>query len=622
MKKNLAFLAAAFFCGVLFTSFSPSLDGRAVVADEGVLPKGIFAKTVGYLPGDSISVTNLLNKSTVEVLVIGAIDPSEGVAILLSPEAAKLLGLEKGADSVVKITKRSGQLDEAVAGTAVIGGNGVQDAEQEDAEMTAEAESEEENAESTGTAEDSEEKSGTANAEAQEAEAQDTSLPSESGALTANAEHTEPAASPEPEKTPVERTESAAAPAEPVAKDADAERYSPQRSSVHAEPEKVYADSLPENGASAAKRERPIDDGAAPYEVIADERLPDTSGTYQPPAAEKKSSPYSRLERVDEHLPPEHLPDDTKPLASGKNAQKPSRRAEKIQDDFAGSTVAVPAERKNSSMQDEQKTSEPADGERIADENAGQARGDELSPVTAEPEEAACDDDSALPFEEALTERGMPERFEMETPPDEIAPEPIKKDSALSEFETSAEQPADSEPERKYVPKSADKKSSGADDGITLVPTGMNPPPKRSGKAEADAVKKAQTPSLSPVEKTSAPDLSGDPAITGLLADDAMPPAPAASAANLGALAKNTVPTLKELERGKYYVQIGVFKDDGNIKSIFDKYQSEYPITIVPLSSGSAKQVLIGPLGVDEYGTVLNRFKSYGFKDAFLRKIR
>ena len=45
MKKNLAFLAAAFFCGALFTSFSPSLDGRAVVADEGVLPKGIFAKT-------------------------------------------------------------------------------------------------------------------------------------------------------------------------------------------------------------------------------------------------------------------------------------------------------------------------------------------------------------------------------------------------------------------------------------------------------------------------------------------------------------------------------------------------------------------------------------------------
>lgn len=620
MKKNLVFLAAAFFCGALFTSFSPSLDGRAVVADEGVLPKGIFAKTVGYLPGDSISVTNLLNKSTVEVLVIGAIDPSEGVAILLSPEAAKLLGLEKGADSVVKITKRSGQLDEAVAGTAVIGGNGVQDAEQEDAEMTAEAESEEENAESTGAAEDSEEESGTANAEAQEAEAQEASLPSESGALTANAEHTEPAASPEPEKTPVERTEGAAAPAGPVAKDADAERYSPQRSSARAEPEKVYADSLPENGASAAKRERPIDDGAAPYEVIADERLPDTSGTYQPPAAEKKSSPYSRLERVDEHLPPEHLPDDTKPLASGKNAQKPSRRAEKIQDDFADSTVSVPAERKNSSMQDEQKTFEPADGERIADENAGQARGDEVSPVTAEPEEAACDDDSALPFEEALTERGMPERFEMETPPDEIAPEPIKEDSALSEFETSAEQPAASEPERKS--KSADKKSSGADDDITLVPTGMNPPPKRSGKAEEDAVKKAQTPSLTPVEKTSAPDLSSDPAITGLLADDAMPPEPAASAANSGALAKNTVPTLKELERGKYYVQIGVFKDDGNIKSIFDKYQSEYPITIVPLSSGSAKQVLIGPLGVDEYGTVLNRFKSYGFKDAFLRKIR
>ena len=90
MKKNFAVIAALFFCGAVFTSFSPSLDGRAVVADDGVLPKGIFAKTVGYLPGDSISVTNLTNKSTVEILVIGAIDPSEGVAILLSPEAAGL----------------------------------------------------------------------------------------------------------------------------------------------------------------------------------------------------------------------------------------------------------------------------------------------------------------------------------------------------------------------------------------------------------------------------------------------------------------------------------------------------------------------------------------------------
>ena len=121
MKKKIWFVLALTLSGFLFMSFSPSLDGRAVVADEGVLPQGIFAKTVGYLPGDSISVTNLVDKTTVDILVIGALDPSEGVAILLSPEAAKLLGIEKKSNNVVKITKRSGQLDEIVAGTALIG---------------------------------------------------------------------------------------------------------------------------------------------------------------------------------------------------------------------------------------------------------------------------------------------------------------------------------------------------------------------------------------------------------------------------------------------------------------------------------------------------------------------
>ena len=104
---------------LMFASFSPSLDGRAVVVDEGVFPQGLFAKTVGYLPGDIISVTNIAGDTTVDILVIGALDPSEGVAIMLSPEAAKAMGIDKGANNIVKITKRSGQ-DERVYGNAVI----------------------------------------------------------------------------------------------------------------------------------------------------------------------------------------------------------------------------------------------------------------------------------------------------------------------------------------------------------------------------------------------------------------------------------------------------------------------------------------------------------------------
>ena len=121
MKKLIGIICSLLICGTLFTSFSPSLDGRAIVAEEGVLPQGLFAKAFGYLPGDSISVTSLSSKESVDILVIGALQSKEGIAILLSPEAAVALGISKTTNNVVKITKRSGQLDEAVVGTAVIG---------------------------------------------------------------------------------------------------------------------------------------------------------------------------------------------------------------------------------------------------------------------------------------------------------------------------------------------------------------------------------------------------------------------------------------------------------------------------------------------------------------------
>ena len=113
--KVVILLAACF----MFASFSPSLDGRVVVVEQGEFPQGLFAKTVGYLPGDIISVANITGDNTVDLLVIGALDPSEGVAIMITPEAAQAIGIEKDSNNIVKITKRSGQ-DERVYGTAVI----------------------------------------------------------------------------------------------------------------------------------------------------------------------------------------------------------------------------------------------------------------------------------------------------------------------------------------------------------------------------------------------------------------------------------------------------------------------------------------------------------------------
>ena len=85
---------------------------------------------------------------------------------------------------------------------------------------------------------------------------------------------------------------------------------------------------------------------------------------------------------------------------------------------------------------------------------------------------------------------------------------------------------------------------------------------------------------------------------------------------------KYTLNSLSDLVSGKYYIQIAVLRDKANIEDIINKYGKHYPIVLVPTASGSAKQVMVGPLSVDEYGTVLARFKANGFKDAFLRKIK
>ena len=120
MKKLFLTIGLVFAAGILFTAQSPSLDGRAMVADPGVFPKGLFAKTVGYLPGDTISVTNPANAERVDILVIGSLDPSEGVAVLLSPEAADALNIKKNSNNLVKLTKRNGNADEIANGSAVI----------------------------------------------------------------------------------------------------------------------------------------------------------------------------------------------------------------------------------------------------------------------------------------------------------------------------------------------------------------------------------------------------------------------------------------------------------------------------------------------------------------------
>ena len=75
---------------------------------------------------------------------------------------------------------------------------------------------------------------------------------------------------------------------------------------------------------------------------------------------------------------------------------------------------------------------------------------------------------------------------------------------------------------------------------------------------------------------------------------------------------------IKTLEKGKYYIQIAAYKDVANISEVYKKYGEKYPVVVE--KRGNISVVMIGPLSMDEYGTVLQRFKAFGFKDAFVKK--
>ena len=526
MRKIFAIVCTVLFCGLIFTSFSPSLDGRAVVAEDGVMPQGVFARTVGYLPGDSISVTNLAKKTTVDILVIGALDPSEGVAILLSPEAASLLGLEKDGNNVVKITKRSGQLDETVSGTAVIGDSIEQEPSAEETYSVPE-----------------------------------TSVPAVEDEPEVETVPVVEETSESPEDLIYEETqtgEEVEAPLETVSESEPV--YSPVEEASVFVPE--------ENTSSEPAVDELFEEITATEEPEVVEKLPETEPfeetVTEEPAEELES------ERIDDEFPADEISEETPAEAEVISDEVP---AESVYEEQVETTV--PDE---DIISLEPYSEEIPDGEDAAVEKA---ESDILSDIPAE---------SAV-VSEALEDDGSPVLEESVSPDElsEFTPEVVVTEENAPAEELSEE--ITEEIAEEYEP-------------IVLVPSEPNPPVQKSAVEPEPEVEVLES---VPVE-----------------AEIASPSAkPAKKAASDGYnFDKYTVPSLKNLKSGKYYVQIGVYGDKANIKAIIDTYAGKYPVTLVPLASGKATQVLIGPLSVDEYGTVLNRFKSYGYKDAFLRKIK
>ena len=520
-KINLFFLLIS--C-LLFTSFSPSLDGRAVVADPGVLPEGYFAKTVGYLPGDSIIVSNFAAGKTLDILVVGSLDQSEGVAILLSPEAAAELGIVKDSNVIVKITKRSGELDEAVSGTAVIA--------QGETLLSAE-----ENTESA--AADSGVK-GTDSAESEDKSGEET--PPVSGDETLISESADDAA---PAEADVQNDESEV----DKAGSDDAEAISDER--VTDEP--VVTEAEGEEGERIAEKtdaqEEASDEGEA---------VPETIG-----ATEEEALP-------DEKVIAEDVPEDVR--------EKSEAAAEDI-----------PAE--SEAISDERVTDEPVVTEAESDEMPAEAE-ERVSSESVPSAEAADEKIADVPPEEERDIAGDT------LPESDKAPEDEKgrAEKLIAEPVESAP-PADDNSYKAIVLTDADDSES-----------------KTESAAEASA--ETRTTESVQAESVSESDVSAAQSTVS----------PSRGLETAASIAREygvrTAENLSSLDKGTYYVQIAAFSAPSNIRETLGKYGRDYPVTLVPLASGGATQVMIGPLSVDEYAVVLERFKLYGYKDAFVRKIR
>lgn len=120
MKKFLSGILFLLISVFIFADSSASVEGVIEVAGKDELPAGYFGKAAGYLPGDSVSITNPNTGITLQILNLGTLDASGGIAILISEESAKSLGIERNSGVKVKLAPRSGYFDETVSGSAVL----------------------------------------------------------------------------------------------------------------------------------------------------------------------------------------------------------------------------------------------------------------------------------------------------------------------------------------------------------------------------------------------------------------------------------------------------------------------------------------------------------------------
>ncbi|MGI5057654.1 SPOR domain-containing protein [Treponema pectinovorum] len=554
MKKIVSFILTAFTVTVLFAVARPSLDGRAVVADEGQMPKGLFARTIGYLPGDSVTVTNPANGSTVDVLILGSIDSSEGVAILLSPEAAENLSIKKDSNVQVKITKRTGNLDENVFGTAVLS------EEENPAEISENTESE---IETTSQEEQnlSEEDKTQENDVALEEKSQTEAIVAEDASET--------------ERIEVEENKGE------IIENSDTSELLNESTA------------LPEKNAENPETENPqvIEEDAIPADAMDEQKaeLDNLESESQPnPVAEEKleSAPIAPVESeaqpIGEAVARENLPNQTE------------ENLESVSDE-------IPEYEEDSQKE-------------IVDEKAPEI--ETSTPEVVESETLPQDEKIQ---EESVEKEELPEVEQEKEAVDseKLFPEPQERAKISEEEKIDGEQKF--EEKESYEP-------------IVLVPTELNPPAEESGKEEETRKNEENSPETETVSVTEnlaevepfvkVEDERSIHVENQAVIETLVSPKEEKLSKTPDKKLQDYVKQEISLQKGKYYLQIATLSSVENIEKLLSRYADKYPVVLTFVEEKNVYKVLIGPLTVDEYGMIKERFVSYGFKDAFLRKIK
>ena len=163
-------------------------------------------------------------------------------------------------------------------------------------------------------------------------------------------------------------------------------------------------------------------------------------------------------------------------------------------------------------------------------------------------------------------------------------------------------------------------------DVFTLSPTDSVGPDGQAGGGQKvytpqrPAPKKEEPKSSKPVDTGSKPVKQSPKAVEPApKADPAVKPAESSPKT---APAGSSKPAVRERDlKAGNYVQFAICTTDAEADKIISKYK-KYPVVKVLFDTREGYKLLVGPLGEDEKGAVLARFRAFGYSDAYLRKVK